>query len=56
EAKMNLRIQTYDNVNVYSVLEKGLEDLMELCDVVVDKFTMARDEFDAHHPEQKQMA
>ncbi|EKG15828.1 DNA-directed RNA polymerase Rpb11 13-16kDa subunit conserved site [Macrophomina phaseolina MS6] len=45
EAKMNLRIQTYDDVSVYDVLEKGLDDLAELCDVVIDKFTIARDEF-----------
>lgn len=42
---MNLRIQTYDNVDAHDVLEKGLKDLMELCDVVVEKFEGARDEF-----------
>ncbi|KAG9806170.1 hypothetical protein KCU94_g17019, partial [Aureobasidium melanogenum] len=47
EAKMNLRIQTWDEVNVYDVLEKGLNDLMDLCDVVVDKFTVSRDAFNA---------
>ena len=36
-----------DNVSVYDVLEKGLNDLMDLCDVVMDKFTIARDEFTA---------
>jgi len=45
ETKMNLRIQTYDNVSVYAVLEKGLEDLMARCDVVEDKFTASRDEY-----------
>ncbi|KAJ4379395.1 DNA-directed RNA polymerase i and iii 14 kda polypeptide [Stagonosporopsis vannaccii] len=45
ETKMNLRIQTYDNVSVYQVLEKGLEDLMNMCDVVTDKFTVSREEF-----------
>ncbi|KAK7520967.1 putative DNA-directed RNA polymerases I and III 16 kDa polypeptide [Phyllosticta citriasiana] len=45
ENKMNLRIQTYDDVSVYDVLEKGLDDLADLCDVVIDKFTAARDEF-----------
>jgi DNA-directed RNA polymerase I and III subunit RPAC2 len=34
-----------DNVNVYTVLEKGLEDLMSICDVVEEKFTASRDEF-----------
>ncbi|KAF2262043.1 DNA-directed RNA polymerase I and III polypeptide [Lojkania enalia] len=46
EEKMNLRIQTYDGVNVYTVLEKGLDDLMDMCDIIIDKFTVARDEFD----------
>jgi DNA-directed RNA polymerase I and III subunit RPAC2 len=45
EAKMNLRIQTYDATTVYDALEKGLDDLMSLCDVVADKFTQARDAF-----------
>jgi len=45
EAKMNLRIQTYDGVSVYAVLEKGLEDLMAMCDVVEEKFTAARDDY-----------
>ncbi|CAN9396443.1 unnamed protein product [Alternaria alternata] len=45
EAKMNLRIQTYDGISVYTVLEKGLEDLMNMCDVVEQKFTIARDDF-----------
>lgn len=36
-----------DDVSVYDVLEKGLDDLAELCDVVIDKFTVARDEFNA---------
>jgi DNA-directed RNA polymerases I and III subunit RPAC2 len=30
---------------VYAVLEKGLEDLMAMCDVVEEKFTVSRDEF-----------
>ncbi|KAF2275275.1 RBP11-like subunits of RNA polymerase [Westerdykella ornata] len=47
EAHLNLRIQTYDNVSVYSVLEKGLRDLEDMCDVVIDKFSAARAEFRA---------
>lgn len=39
--------QPTDDVNVYDVLEKGLNDLMDLCDVVVDKFTVSRDAFNA---------
>lgn len=30
-------------------LEKGLSDLMDLCDVVTEKFTAARDEFNARN-------
>jgi hypothetical protein len=33
-----------DNVSVYTVLEKGLQDLESLCDVVIDKFSAARAE------------
>ncbi|KAL2001157.1 hypothetical protein VTN02DRAFT_2181 [Thermoascus thermophilus] len=43
ESKMNLRIQTYDTTTAVEALEKGLDDLMDLCDVVTDKFTAARD-------------
>ena len=38
-----------DEQNVYDVLEKGLSDLADLCDVVVDKFTIARDGFNEVH-------
>ncbi|PKY06846.1 RBP11-like subunits of RNA polymerase [Aspergillus campestris IBT 28561] len=47
ESKMNLRIQTYDTTNAIEALEKGLESLMDLCDVVTEKFTSARDSFNA---------
>ncbi|RAH70929.1 DNA-directed RNA polymerase core subunit RPC19 [Aspergillus aculeatinus CBS 121060] len=47
ETKMNLRIQTYDTTTAVEALEKGLDTLMDLCDVVTDKFTVARDEFNA---------
>ena len=33
------------------VLKRGLSDLANLCDVVEDKFTTARDEFNAAHPD-----
>lgn len=33
-----------DGTTVYDALEKGLDDLMELCDVVETKFTTARDD------------
>lgn len=45
DPKMNLRIQTYDDVSVHDVLEKGLRDLGDLCDVVLEKFEGAREEF-----------
>jgi DNA-directed RNA polymerase I and III subunit RPAC2 len=32
-------------VSVYEVLDKGLQDLMAMCDVVEEKFKMSRDEF-----------
>ncbi len=35
-----------DGTSVYDALEKGLDDLMDLCDVVTEKFTEARDAFD----------
>lgn len=38
---------TEEGTNVYDALEKGLDDLMDLCDVVTDKFTLARDAFAA---------
>ncbi|KAL2828263.1 DNA-directed RNA polymerase [Aspergillus cavernicola] len=47
EPKMNLRIQTYDTTTAIEALEKGLDSLMDLCDVVTDKFTDARDGFNA---------
>ncbi|CRG88813.1 DNA-directed RNA polymerases I and III subunit RPAC2 [Talaromyces islandicus] len=52
EAKMNLRIQTYENTTAAEALEKGLDDLMDLCDVVSDKFTVARDNFNAAKADQ----
>ncbi|PSN60189.1 RBP11-like subunits of RNA polymerase [Corynespora cassiicola Philippines] len=52
ENKMNLRIQTYDGVSVYTVLEKGLEDLMAMCDVVEEKFKVARDDFSGNKMEE----
>ncbi|GAM40846.1 DNA-directed RNA polymerase I and III 14 kDa [Talaromyces pinophilus] len=52
EAKMNIRIQTYDGTTAIEALEKGLNDLMDLCDVVSDKFTVARDAFVAEQGNQ----
>ncbi|PWY83004.1 RBP11-like subunits of RNA polymerase [Aspergillus heteromorphus CBS 117.55] len=47
EPKMNVRIQTYESTTAVEALEKGLETLMDLCDVVTDKFTTTRDAFNA---------
>ncbi|KUL84593.1 hypothetical protein ZTR_08694 [Talaromyces verruculosus] len=52
ETKMNIRIQTYDGTTAIEALEKGLNDLMDLCDVVSDKFTVARDAFVAEQGNQ----
>lgn len=39
ENLLNLRIQTYGGCTAVDALQKGLADLMDLCDVVEDKFT-----------------
>lgn len=36
-----------DSTTALEALEKGLDDLEDLCDVVAEKFTTARDEFNA---------
>ncbi|CEO58323.1 Putative DNA-directed RNA polymerase I and III 14 kDa polypeptide [Penicillium brasilianum] len=45
DAKMHVRIQTNDSTTALEALEKGFNDLMDLCDVVTEKFTAARDQF-----------
>jgi len=45
EALMNIRIQTYGGTTAREVLEKGLDDLMDLCDIVAAKFVAARNDF-----------
>ncbi|CCE61964.1 hypothetical protein TPHA_0B02920 [Tetrapisispora phaffii CBS 4417] len=39
ETLLNLRIQTYGNTTAVEALQKGLKDLMDMCDVVEEKFT-----------------
>ncbi|SCU82919.1 LADA_0C08680g1_1 [Lachancea dasiensis] len=39
ENLLNIRIQTYGDSTAVEVLHKGLQDLMDLCDAVEDKFT-----------------
>jgi DNA-directed RNA polymerase I and III subunit RPAC2 len=36
-----------DSTTALEALEKGFNDLMDLCDVVTEKFTAARDQFNA---------
>jgi len=45
EELMNIRIQTYEGTTAMEALEKGFDDLMDLCDVVAEKFVEARQEF-----------
>ncbi|KAI0802561.1 DNA-directed RNA polymerase [Xylaria sp. FL0064] len=45
EEKMNLRIQTYDTTTATAALEKGLQDLEDLCDVVSEEFWAQRENF-----------
>ncbi|KAJ5504813.1 hypothetical protein N7463_007687 [Penicillium fimorum] len=47
DPKMNVRIQTTDSTTALEALEKGFNDLMDLCDVVTEKFTASRDQFNA---------
>ncbi len=46
-ALWNATKMSTEGTTVYDVLEKGFDDLMALCDVVTEKFTVARDEFNA---------
>lgn len=39
------------DVTVYAVLQKALDDLVDVCDAVEEKFTTARDEFNAANPD-----
>ncbi|PSS10664.1 hypothetical protein M430DRAFT_127008 [Amorphotheca resinae ATCC 22711] len=45
EEVMNIRIQTYEGTTAIEALDKGFDDLMDLCDIVADKFTAAREDF-----------
>jgi DNA-directed RNA polymerase, subunit L len=47
DAKMHLRIQTTDSTTALEALEKGFNDLIDLCDVVTEKFTEERDSLNA---------
>ncbi|KAJ5552800.1 hypothetical protein N7507_004364 [Penicillium longicatenatum] len=54
DAKMHLRIQTSDSTTALEALEKGFNDLMDLCDVVTEKFTVARDQFNEENSNKMQ--
>ncbi|KAG8161836.1 hypothetical protein KVR01_008823 [Diaporthe batatas] len=43
EARMNMRIQTYEGTTAIDALKKGLRDLQDMCDVVAEKFWDARE-------------
>ncbi|RMD43489.1 hypothetical protein DV735_g1611, partial [Chaetothyriales sp. CBS 134920] len=47
EPKMSIRIQTWEDsqTTAFDALRKGLQDMVEACDVVSAKFTEARDAF-----------
>lgn len=49
-SRLYMRLIPTDDVSAYDVLEKGLQDLADLCDVVVDKFTVSRDAFNEANP------
>ncbi|KAK9257503.1 DNA-directed RNA polymerase [Lipomyces tetrasporus] len=38
EAAVNIRIQTYGDITAIQALEKGLDDLMDLCDHIESEF------------------
>ena len=42
---MYLLMRRTEGTTVYDALEKGFDDLMDLCDVVTERFIAARDEF-----------
>ena len=46
-ARRSAYIRATEGTTVYDALEKGLDDLIDLCDVVETKFTAARDAFAA---------
>lgn len=36
---LNIRIQTYGDITAVDALKKGLQDMLDMCDVVEEKFT-----------------
>ena len=54
EPKMHLRIQTVENVSAVDVLERAVERLEEMCDVITEKFVDAvkRGDYEKHMDEE----
>ncbi|RHZ67256.1 hypothetical protein Glove_302g23 [Diversispora epigaea] len=46
EEKLNLRIQTTENITAIEALSKGLEDLRTMCDYIKEKFIKTNLKFD----------
>ncbi|KAI9687981.1 MAG: RNA polymerase subunit AC19 [Bogoriella megaspora] len=46
ESKMHVRIQTYDGASAHDVLEKGIDDLDDMCEVILTKFATAKAEYE----------
>ncbi len=44
---MNIRIQTYEGT-AFEALQRGFDDLADLCDVVSEKFAEEREKFGQH--------
>jgi len=51
ETKMNIRIQTWEDTgtSAFDALSKGLDDLMDACDVLTEKFEDAKKDFETGH-------
>lgn len=45
--------QTADDVSVFDVLKKALDDLTDLCDAVEEKFVESRDVFNEENPDRE---
>lgn len=46
--------ESLDSTTALEALEKGFNDLMDLCDVVTEKFTEARDQFNEENSNRMQ--
>jgi DNA-directed RNA polymerase I and III subunit RPAC2 len=55
ENKVNFKIQTNKKVTALDVLEKGLNDLNQVCDHVMETFKRAVDNFESNNQEQMEI-